>query len=164
MFDRLFANLVNSFLAVLNGVSSVLVVFVSIGVVLVAYKKYRQAIFLENPKANKEFLAFYQGSQANYDNEQEAAKDFLNLKKLAAEYEMLHAKDIKRDKFYEKRRERRNAYYYIQSLNLEDVKLDEHQYEYVGYDPHWVADRYYDNDDDGGYAYYYDDIDNNEQR
>lgn len=158
MFDRIFSTLINTMITVLTAVSSALAIALSIVILLIAYKKYRQAIFLENPQENKEFVAFYQDRQFDYDSQEEAAKEFLNIKKLAAEYEILYEADIKREKIREKKKERKEAYYYLKSLNVSNVKLDEQQYDYVGFDPHWVADRYNaDEDDDLSYEYYYQD-------
>ena len=153
MLNAIFSELLNTFTGILNVILYVLSIFVAIAIALVAYKKYRQAIFLENPNSNTEFQAFYQNRHDNYKTEHEAAKDFLNFKKLAAEYELLHASDIKKQQLREQKQQRKDAYYYLKSLDLNNVKLDEHQYDYVGYDPHHVAQMYYQDDDYGDYYY-----------
>lgn len=76
MFDRIFSTLINTMITVLTAVSSALAIALSIVILLIAYKKYRQAIFLENPQENKEFVAFYQDRQFDYDSQEEAVKNF----------------------------------------------------------------------------------------
>lgn len=160
MFDRLFSHLIGTFTTILNSISVIVLVFLSIAVLLVVYKKYRQSIFLENPQSNNEFVKFYEGGQRLYLSEKEAAKAFLDYSKLAAEYEFFHGKDIARQNRLDKKLERKKAYYYLESFKLKkDIKLSEYKYEHVGFDPFFLENFYSQDISYGDYAYGYDDED-----
>lgn len=119
MFQLMLEMLISEFANVLSAVASMLAVVVGIGVLLVAFKKYKQAVFLADPSKSERFQKWQAMEGHNFDSVEESAKAYLETVNAAAIYDLQHGrKERKRELFYE----RRDAYRYIKALDRMDYR------------------------------------------
>lgn len=88
MISQILVELIQSFKVILYAILGMLGIFVAIGAALLSYKKYREAMFLQNPLNNRNFEVWYEGNVDKFDNLEDAAKGYISTVNKAAMYEL----------------------------------------------------------------------------
>lgn len=129
MFQLMLEMLINELANVFKAVAGMLSIVVGIGVALVAFKKYRQAIFLADPSQSERFQKWQALEGHNFDSVEESAKAYLETVSAAAIYDLQYGREArKRALFYE----RRDAYRYIKALDKLDYRDFDDEYPQFG--------------------------------
>lgn len=129
MLADVFKDLIAEFSFLLKGILAMIAVAISLAAALLAFRQYKIAMFLENPRANSEkFDKFYTAYGHNYHSIKDAAQDYLHHVKLSEQYKQLYERQDKARQLYY---ERRDSYRYIKAPD---------NYNYRGFDDDYEDD------------------------
>lgn len=144
MLADAFTDIIVMFSGVAKLIAGLVLIFGSLSIAIIAFQKYKIALFLDNPTESDRFNAWYEQKGLSYN-----AQEYLKDVKLAREYERLYAR---RDKAKQLFNERQDAYRFIQALDKQTytpqnrTKL-ENKTNKITYD-NGFDDAYYQNYDD----------------
>lgn len=109
----MFQPLLNMFSAILSAVLSVVAVAMSLLFAIVAWRVARRVLFGMDFIEDSRFEKFYQLNEDDFSSRDEAKKEYLYYVKLETEFKIHHRRELKRERF----NERRDAYRYMQALD-----------------------------------------------
>lgn len=120
MLAELLGSLVSDLAFFLKPIFAIIAIAVSLAGILLAYKQYKKALFLENPIANSQkFYGFYKENRDQFGSVKEAAETYYDMVQLSAKYEYLYGRQMRaRENFYKSK----NAYHYLKSLEKKGYK------------------------------------------
>lgn len=148
MLADAFTDIIVMFSSVAKLIAGLVLIFGSLSVSIIAFQKYKIALFLENPTESDRFNAWYEKKGLSYASIEYNAEEYLKDVKLAREYERLYAR---RDKAKQLFNERQDAYRFIQALDKQTYTPQnrhlENKTNKITYD-NGFDDAYYQNYDD----------------
>lgn len=122
MISQILVELIQSFKVILYAILGMLGIFVAIGAALLSYKKYREAMFLQNPLNNRNFEVWYEGNVDKFDNLEDAAKGYISTLNKAAMYELRYGAQERKKAHYD---EIKRAYHAIKAYEELRKKQDD---------------------------------------
>lgn len=121
MFVDIFSELTAMFFGIFKTIAAAIAILLSIAVMLIVFKKYKVALFLEDPTKSERFNKWQAINGDEYDSIEESAKAYIEQVELANKFETLHRKERAKELFYE----RRDAYRYLKAMDRYKLERDE---------------------------------------